>query len=112
SPPSPCFLCLRRPRPRRSPLFPYTTLFRSAVTFPLRRLPAHPRAHRAPRRTCPHPLLPVRAILERATFRSRIAGLLAIGFEPTRSEEHTSELHHVKISYAVFCLKKKSSSAR
>src|SRR5690606_39947852 len=25
----------------------------------------------------------------------------------TRSEEHTSELHHVKISYAVFCLKKK-----
>src|SRR5690606_41793922 len=23
-----------------------------------------------------------------------------------RSEEHTSELHHVKISYAVFCLKK------
>src|SRR5690625_5627325 len=25
----------------------------------------------------------------------------------TRSEEHTSELHHVAISYAVFCLKKK-----
>src|SRR5690606_40880972 len=24
-----------------------------------------------------------------------------------RSEEHTSELRHVKISYAVFCLKKK-----
>src|SRR5699024_11868238 len=24
-----------------------------------------------------------------------------------RSEEHTSELHHVSISYAVFCLKKK-----
>src|SRR5690606_41113345 len=23
----------------------------------------------------------------------------------SRSEEHTSELHHVKISYAVFCLK-------
>src|SRR5690606_3412037 len=26
-----------------------------------------------------------------------------------RSEEHTSELSHVKISYAVFCLKKKKS---
>src|SRR5699024_11354111 len=26
----------------------------------------------------------------------------------TRSEEHTSELRHVSISYAVFCLKKKS----
>src|SRR3712207_8796931 len=25
----------------------------------------------------------------------------------TRSEEHTSELHHANISYAVFCLKKK-----
>src|SRR5699024_7854882 len=25
-----------------------------------------------------------------------------------RSEEHTSELHHVSISYAVFCLKKKN----
>src|SRR5690606_41956214 len=25
-----------------------------------------------------------------------------------RSEEHTSELRHVKISYAVFCLKKKN----
>src|SRR5690606_41222857 len=27
-----------------------------------------------------------------------------------RSEEHTSELHHVKISYAVFCLKKKKKN--
>src|SRR5690554_7418380 len=26
----------------------------------------------------------------------------------SRSEEHTSELHHVRISYAVFCLKKKN----
>src|SRR5690349_20302816 len=28
----------------------------------------------------------------------------------TRSEEHTSELHHVEISYAVFCLKKKKKN--
>src|SRR5690606_42023751 len=27
--------------------------------------------------------------------------------DASRSEEHTSELRHVKISYAVFCLKKK-----
>src|SRR5215475_16229730 len=27
-----------------------------------------------------------------------------------RSEEHTSELRHVKISYAVFCLKKKKKT--
>src|SRR5882672_808588 len=28
----------------------------------------------------------------------------------TRSEEHTSELHHTVISYAVFCLKKKKTT--
>src|SRR2546421_9289287 len=28
----------------------------------------------------------------------------------SRSEEHTSELHHDQISYAVFCLKKKKKS--
>src|SRR5574343_2029306 len=27
--------------------------------------------------------------------------------QPWRSEEHTSELQHITISYAVFCLKKK-----
>src|SRR6267142_4121075 len=27
-----------------------------------------------------------------------------------RSEEHTSELHHMSISYAVFCLKKKKNN--
>src|SRR5438270_2674340 len=27
-----------------------------------------------------------------------------------RSEEHTSELHHSQISYAVFCLKKKKKT--
>src|SRR5690348_17858353 len=30
---------------------------------------------------------------------------------PQRSEEHTSELHHPSISYAVFCLKKKTRSS-
>src|SRR6201999_4620065 len=31
------------------------------------------------------------------------------GFVQMRSEEHTSELRHLGISYAVFCLKKKST---
>src|SRR5205807_3928261 len=31
-------------------------------------------------------------------------------FGDDRSEEHTSELHHLVISYAVFCLKKKKQS--
>src|SRR5207302_7841860 len=33
------------------------------------------------------------------------AGIFPL-YRNTRSEEHTSELSHVKISYAVFCLKK------
>src|SRR5437773_9683845 len=32
--------------------------------------------------------------------------------EPQRSEEHTSELQSVAISYAVFCLKKKNETPR
>src|SRR5207244_12072022 len=33
-----------------------------------------------------------------------------VGGNKTRSEEHTSELHHQIISYAVFCLKKKKKN--
>src|SRR3712207_7019103 len=36
--------------------------------------------------------------------------LAAIGVASARSEEHTSELSHANISYAVFCLKKKTAS--
>src|SRR5579883_938762 len=64
-------------RPPRSTLFPYTTLFRSAQSPPSPESPP----------TAATPDSPPPA--------------------PRRSEEHTSELRHVKISYAVFCLKKK-----
>src|ERR1035441_10751002 len=41
--------------------------------------------------------------------RSR-RGVWRISRNPsTRSEEHTSELHHLGISYALFCLKKKNN---
>src|ERR1044071_371334 len=67
-------------RPPRSPLFPYTTLSRSAFRDGSRPLAAIPR---------------------RGACRSH------------RSEEHTSELQsRVDISYAVFCLKKKTSTLR
>src|SRR5687767_15209916 len=69
------------PRPPRSTLFPYTTLFRS----------------------------------RRAGFLASLSGVF-LGFLPgpvqkskERSEEHTSELQYGYISYAVFCLKKKTS---
>src|SRR5437773_6937597 len=38
--------------------------------------------------------------VDKAKFAKYVAG--------QRSEEHTSELHHITISYAVFCLKKKN----
>src|SRR3546814_5547881 len=47
-------------------------------------------------------------------FREEDGGLFAIGLDRgriTRSEEHTSELQSLmRISYAVFCLKKKKTS--
>src|SRR3546814_3230341 len=89
---------IRRPprSTRTDTLFPYTTLCRSPhlcgaarhLRFPgaVRRHAADPRADR-----------PLRAL---RGFRDDRAG---------RSEEHTSELQSLmRISYAVFCLKKKT----
>src|SRR3546814_8640255 len=89
------FLMIRRPprSTRTDTLFPYTTLFRSpAATTP----PTWPPA--APWRpgTRPRPPRPPR------TCSQSSAG--------SRSEEHTSELQSLmRISYAVFCLKKKKN---
>src|SRR3546814_15397744 len=84
------FLMIRRPprSTRTDTLFPYTTLFRSAGYSPedadwrVGSLPTHPdQGHR----------------------RSLTAHW-------QRSEEHTSELQSLmRISYAVFCLKKKKN---
>src|SRR3546814_7716360 len=95
-------------------LFPYTTLFRSldARDLPVLLVAVRERArreheaqhrehvpdddqlleHAAPRPTC------LRAGHRRSGYRAA----------PGRSEEHTSELQSLmRISYAVFCLKKK-----
>src|SRR3546814_10016868 len=55
--------------------------------------------------------------VERAERRAqRVAdgtGCLAVAAEPVRSEEHTSELQSLmRISYAVFCLKKKKNETK
>src|SRR5690554_6997684 len=82
------FLMIRRPP--RSTLFPYTTLFRSLYRGDVE-YPADLRERF---------LKFVDHIQDLGVyFRSIHLG--------NRSEEHTSELHHVRISYAVFCLKKK-----
>src|SRR3546814_8979085 len=94
------FLMIRRPprSTRTDTLFPYTTLFRSsghcnsAVIFAPHDDAAHPRNIAAPS--------------DRTARRGGGAELPRR--RPERSEEHTSELQSLmRISYAVFCLKKK-----
>src|SRR3546814_6437267 len=94
----------RPPRTTRTdPLFPFTTRLRSPTPWPNDRL---------------------RANADRAVGRFRTAARVPSGSEPRhnaaavvrcqaaqelRSEEHTSELQSLmRISYAVFCLKKKT----
>src|SRR3546814_7095040 len=83
------FLIIRLPprSTRTDTLFPYTTLFRSPILAPQRQ-----------------------RNLRRAAARRRLrrrTGRVAGG----RSEEHTSELQSLmRISYAVFCLKKKKNN--
>src|SRR3546814_9023981 len=106
---------IRRPprSTRTDTLFPYTTRFRSARLHDHRALlhwrpagggyPAQGPAPRPRRRAVHDPHLDRR----RARHRPRAAG--AEG--QARSEEHTSELQPLmRISYAVFCLKKKKKS--
>src|SRR3546814_4958634 len=98
---------IRRPprSTRTDTLFPYTTLFRSG-RWPHARARALPRAHarvhaRARARVHARP---------RARLRGRAGGRVrAPRRARRRSEEHTSELQSLmRISYAVFCLKKKN----
>src|SRR3546814_15083886 len=87
------FLMIRRPprSTRTDTLFPYTTLFRSPARRPPCRSPQPPPVGRCRRR-------------DRAPRRHRSRPGTG------RSEEHTSELQSLmRISYAVFCLKKKKN---
>src|SRR3546814_6759701 len=85
---------IRRPprSTRTDTLFPYTTLFRS-----------HPRRSR---------FSPWGTRMIHRSYRTRpaLAGLAGLLGPLARSEEHTSELQSLmRISYAVFCLKKKKT---
>src|SRR3546814_4157505 len=96
---------IRRPprSTRTDTLFPYTTLFRS-VRHPLRRADGELRPDLAARR---RRLLPSATPIRRRPDRRRGQGVTPMSED--RSEEHTSELQSLmRISYAVFCLKKKN----
>src|SRR3546814_5210292 len=100
---------IRRPprSTRTDTLFPYTTLFRSARLQ--RRFP-----------NVSAPVLGTMVNSESDAFRANAAHnralrdeLYARVAEAGRSEEHTSELQSLmRISYAVFCLKKKKTTTR
>src|SRR3546814_7599510 len=103
---------IRRPprSTRTDTLFPYTTLFRSAGRLPLfhddllegeERVDERLWPWRTPRHIHVH-----RDHLVHALQDAVVAGVGAA----VRSEEHTSELQSLmRISYAVFCLKKKKT---
>src|SRR3546814_7903783 len=93
---------IRRPprSTRTDTLFPYTTLFRSSRQ---RIVGVHPRKRVRSRRA-----YPVGRRDRSEGARRTAAGMARPGLSACRSEEHTSELQSLmRISYAVFCLKKK-----
>src|SRR3712207_8247961 len=89
-------------RPPRSTLFPYTTLFRSEKAPPSHRVvPARPVAA-AGHRTG----LPAQKTAAEETEGGHRAGHGVSGYQDRKSTRLNSS--HANISYAVFCLKKKT----
>src|SRR5690349_22869687 len=84
-------------RPPSTPLFPYTTLFRSARVVQLGR------AERSPR---------IRVEEHEVGISTDLDGTLALEPEETGRDRKSTRLNssHVEISYAVFCLKKKNNN--
>src|SRR3546814_12280387 len=96
------FFMIRRPprSTRTDTLFPYTTLFRSALRELAGEEGQQQDRHDTQRRRAADR---ARAARERREEQRR-------GDDADRSEEHTSELQSLmRISYAVFCLKKKKN---
>src|SRR3546814_8474599 len=101
------FLMIRRPprSTRTDTLFPYTTLFRSLLAnWAKRYAEHHPEV-----RTVAYFLNSFKLL---GLLSSQCSDHLSVCDNPShnlRSEEHTSELQSLmRISYAVFCLKKKT----
>src|SRR3546814_3592538 len=104
---------IRRPprSTRTDTLFPYTTLFRSSV-----------RTYASADGTWKLTIYPRELTNQLDYFQDKVDGKPNAGGIPGdsrkspighRSEEHTSELQSLmRISYAVFCLKKKNNSIR
>src|SRR3546814_7590390 len=108
------FLMIRRPprSTRTDTLFPYTTLFRSEDS-------SRPICWSRSVTIVDSAVIPSRAArtsrgaLARSVLRTSIAFSTVSRSSASRSEEHTSELQSLmRISYAVFCLKKKKKNTQ
>src|SRR3546814_6298925 len=114
-----CFF-LMIPRPPRSTrtdtLFPYTTLFRSTfniyrVGMKVRQMADVGGLHSLLTSTKPEVDTNTAAAYEAQKVRT-MNNKLVLEDPTLRSEEHTSELQSLmRISYAVFCLKKKTNTS-
>src|SRR3546814_7771630 len=96
---------IRRPprSTRTDTLFPYTTLFRS------------PEGRDRPDESPAGKEMTMGGIMPQLSRRGLVSGLASLGAVTIvgRSEEHTSELQSLmRISYAVFCLKKKKKTKK
>src|SRR3546814_1889928 len=99
------FLMIRRPprSTRTDTLFPYTTLFRSHTGV----IPTHRNGQSAAEHDMKNEDGNLLIFSGNANRPLALAVCRELGVRP-RSEEHTSELQSLmRISYAVFCLKKK-----
>src|SRR2546430_6759654 len=98
-------------RPPRSTLFPYTTLFRSKFgQYPFR-LMAVPKDERYLKRKSQRNSCPIRSNLPKEWVRSeRRSNLLLVSAQDRKSTRLNSS--HSQISYAVFCLKKKTQNRK
>src|SRR3546814_2000226 len=116
---------IRRPpiSTRTDTLFPYTTLFRSCCRYRSRPPWRRSSGSRAARARCPRgPSLSQQLADRQRAERAAQEGEAVDGVRrqpgdvfqnDSRSEEHTSELQSLmRISYAVFCLKKKTINER
>src|SRR3546814_3593776 len=105
----------RPPRSTRTDtLFPYTTLFRSCSSFRKVHLLGSHLGNRSVARP-PTVATTLSLPLFRSSFRPAAEGGRKEGRKQRRfrSEEHTSELQSLmRISYAVFCLKKKTNHTK
>src|SRR3546814_2802303 len=100
------FVMIRRPprSTRTDTLFPYTTLFRASCHKFVIKI----RAHMIVNPTCSHRTFAFDS--QHLSWRRKLWPARACKQLVDRSEEHTSELQSLmRISYAVFCLKKKNN---